>query len=754
MLLGNGAISEDFIFVTSKTGPNTTAKKAAWPAKGFEKINYEPTEDDEKEWVSKEIKEQITSTVSNIKTKQLRDNEKAYIVLGVTAKFIPNENNPSKVRKQVFDKAMLNVLTRLSADVLAYLNAEHTKLLVSCPLWKLTEIVEKEKYAKRYFEGVKRISPLLFGEQVSKLLRQDSEWANVSKGIIIQLIPNLPTDKRKEYTKTVIQHLENIGEDTPAIDPKDYDIDYNFDFIIAHLRQKQTEELLQASNFVFKVSEIPKGLAENVNLTSKRRHVKSQSIRGKASSIDRQNPKIDELPIVCLLDSGVNDIPQLNGLLVAKDGYRFQDLSDDYRKHGHGTPIACLAIFGEALSNPKARVISYKIYSDKDRRLYPEGYRRAIAKYSNPQTPNQARIFLSSIAFERYNDEITAWIDRLIQENNICAVFAAGNIDPKIVSDYAFKGVPSSSYICNHPIQDPAQAVNAVAVGAIAKKEAINSISRRNELSPFTTCGTTNSCLYQCPKPEFVQNGGNCCKDGTELGVESFDKYGAKVHDLLGTSFSAPILVSNLVEIYAKYGKKFDNAETLKAIALASSNGSLQKCMGYGETKSFSECDYLHALVCSEGEIPLPDTTDEHYRTDYTAKISIAIPKFVNSIKMFLVHSDNHYRTPMPYLNTYLKVRAKKTARDTGYVTLSDPNEVEKKSHMKVFKWAFETQSMEGTWDFYITPEVTADMLAEHKKATTIRYGCAFLVNSKSPARSISLTKEVYDLNKQIGAIA
>jgi len=745
----NSSTSSDFIFVKSKTYPHKTAKRAAWPARPFEKIDYEPIEDDEEEWVSKEMKEQITSTVSNIRTKQLRDNEKAYVVLGVIAKFIPNERYPSRIRKKVFYPNMLTVLKRLSAEVLAYLNAEHTRLLISCPYSKLTEIVEKEKYARKYFEGVKRISPLLLGEQVSKSLRQDSEWANVSKDIVIQLIPNLPTDKRKEYANTVIEYLKKADADATSYD--------NTDFIIANLRQETTEQLLQASNFVFRVSEIPKGFVERINLTTKKKRArKSQSIKGTASSMELQKSKYKKLPIICLLDSGVNDIPQLSNLLVAQDGHRrFPDFNDDYRKHGHGTPIAYLAIFGENSSIPKARVISYKIYSDKDKRLFPEGYRLAILKYSSVVNPNRSRIFLSSIGFEKYDDGITAAIDRWIQENNICAVFAAGNIDPKIVSDYAFRNIPCSSYIRNHPIQDPAQAVNAVAVGAIAKKEAPNSISRRNELSPFTTCGTTNGRLYQCPKPEFVQHGGNCCKDGTKLGVESFNKNGIKVNDLLGTSFSAPIFAHHLAEICAKYNDRFENAETLKAIALASSYGSINGCMGFGETKSFSSCNDLQALVCSEGKIPLPDTiTEEHYHTDYTAKISVAIPKFVNCIKMFLVHSDNHFREAMPHLNTYLTVKAKKTGREYGYVKLSNPDEMYRKSHMKVFNWVFQTQSMEGTWDFYITPTVTADMLAEHKKATTIRYGCAFIIYSRSPARRIPLTKEVCDLNKKIGAIA
>jgi hypothetical protein len=732
--LRNFSISSNFIFIKSETIREKKPRKAAWPSAEFEDIAYEPTEEEE-EWAEKDIREQIRLTVSNIVEKEMKDNQNVYVVLGVSTKLFPTRKGSVGKRRQVFDPDMLTVLKRLSAVVLAYLNIEHNKLLISCPLSKLTQILNKERYSKKYFQNVKRIGPLLFEEQVPEHLREDSEWTKVAKPLLIQLIPNISSDKRREYVGKLVEYVRKISTETLEFE--------NEEFISVSLAQEPTRELLQTSNFVFRVSEVPQGYVESTRSYRKRRRSKrAQTVEGISSSADFQN-SANELPIICLLDSGVNDIPQLNGLVVSKDGYRFQDLADGCKDAGHGTPIACLAVLGEALSEPRARIISYKIYSDNQRLLFHESYRRAIVKYSN-----QARIFLSSVNFMRESPEVTAYLDRLVQENNVCAVFSAGNIELRIVMDFANRGIPSSSYVSDYPVQDPAQAVNIVAVGAIAKKESPNSISRANDLSPFTTCGTTNTCLYQSPKPEVVQHGGNCCRDGTKLGVESFNKYGTRVNDLLGTSFSAPIFASNLAEIYAKYSKEFHNAETLKAIELASSNRSTHRCMGFGETKPFCGCDRLHALVCSEGEILLPDLTGEEFRVYSTAKISVTIPKFVSSIEMFMVHSDNNHRVPMPYLNTYLKVIAKKTGRDYGHVELENPDELEKKSHMKVFKWAFKMQSMEGRWDFYITPEVTADMLPQHKKETIVRYGCAILVSSRTPTRPVPLTEEMYNLNR------
>ncbi|MGD0494902.1 MAG: S8 family serine peptidase [Candidatus Bathyarchaeia archaeon] len=745
-MVDSASHSDSFIFVKATTNDEKSPKRPAW-IKGPVEAEYEAVRDEEKEWVNKEMREQILNTVSAIEAKQLRDKYTAYVVLGVESHFV-RKDDPSEIWKQVFYDNTLTVLEHLSAEILCYLNLEHTKLLISCPLSKLMSLVARKNYSRVYFKTIKRVSPLFLEEQVSENLR-DSQWSKEPKDVIIELIPNLSPEKKQEYASKLMENLKLSDVNAQSC--------CDNDFVLTSLNQESTEQLLKVSNYVFRVSEIPKGLLGKMSLSRKNKRSRSnQSIRGRASSVGSDRTAYDNLPIVCVLDSGVNEIPQLTGLLIGRDRFRrFPDFNDDFGERGHGTPIAYLTAFGENSSIPKARVISYKIYSDTDRRLYPEGYQLAISKYSSEANPKRSHIFVSSIVFERYNDAITASIDKWIQKNNICAAFSTGNIESDVVNDYAYKGVPCASYILHHPVKDPAQAVNALAIGAIAKKEAPNSISRMNELAPFTRCGINNGFLYDCQKPEFIEHGGNYCKDGTVLGVASIDRNGQSFDGFLGTSFSAPLFVYHLAEIYARYGHRFENAETLKAIAMALSSGEVQGCRGFGELKSLNDFNYdLQALVCAEGTIPLRDTlSDSKFNIDFTAKISVSVPKLVNCIKMFLVHSDNHFREAKPHLNTYLLVRARKTARDYGGPDPSNKKELYRKSNMKIFKWAYESQSMEATWDFYITPRLTADMLAEHQQATTIRYGCAILINSKTLARDVPLTQQVYDLNKQLGVI-
>lgn len=314
-------------------------------------------------------------------------------------------------------------------------------------------------------------------EQISKHLRENSSWNTESKEVLIELMPNIPIEKKDEYAKRLVQHLT-------ALD-KIADSCCDHDFIITKLDLTLTKTLLKKCNFIFRVTEIPQGRLEQVK-TSPKHSKKKATIKAKGSSIQPEKPQ-GGLPIVCVLDSGVNDIPQLHGHLITPiDGYRqFPTFTDDYRNQGHGTPIAYLTIFGENGTVPKARVVSYKIYSDHDKSVYPEGYKFAIAKYSNEYSQNRSRIFVSSISFLEYNDPVTAKIDRWIQENNICMVFASGNIDLNMVSNYALRRVHCSSYIHNHPVQDPAQAVNGIAIGSIAKKQSSNSMVKINVITVY-----------------------------------------------------------------------------------------------------------------------------------------------------------------------------------------------------------------------------------------------------------------------------
>ena len=265
--MNNASTSNDFFFVKSAV-KSKTRKKPTYGGEGVE-IPYEPWEGEE-EWVEKEVREQITSTISKVKTKKLKDDERVYVVLGLSTSYNPRKDGkPAPIH--IFSENVKNVLNRLSAKILAYLNIEHNRLLVSCPLSNLSKLSESKRGCNsKYFHNVKRLSPLTFKEQVSEGLRQDTEWLTITKPILIQLVPNLPTEIRHQYMMEIIKYLREI-----LAEPVDFD---DSGFIAANLSKESTTELLETSNFVFRVSEVPQGVAEKLRTSKRRTHKRSKFV--------------------------------------------------------------------------------------------------------------------------------------------------------------------------------------------------------------------------------------------------------------------------------------------------------------------------------------------------------------------------------------------------------------------------------------------------------------------------------------------
>jgi hypothetical protein len=619
---------------------------------GGEWVTYK-AEEIEEEWTSKEIGTQISSTVSSIQETTLRNKEQAYFVLGLSAKQTTHKDG-SKGTLHVFTPKSRKLLSQLSAEILAYLSPSHDRILISCPFSNLTKILETKRFKASHFEPVKRFSPLFYEELVDYNLLQKGLWQD-SKPIAIHLMPNISENLVRDYLKALIDYL--------AVHKENLDWD-DLGTVFVNLTGEEAKKLLDDSNFIFNIGEMPKGAVEKnrKKRKAKQKRKSHSKIVGTVSSASGTSPK--PLPLICLMDTGVNSISQLRNIVVQKDGlHGFRDFDDGYMNGGHGTPVACLASLGETLNEQTAKIISYKVYADNRIGLVYQGFVQAINKYS----AQNVRLFTSSIVFTNPQPLATSKLNKLIQEKNVCVTFSSGNIAPNEVLKRISNGSPYPSYIKDYPVQDPTRAVTVLSVGAVTQKDSLVSIARKYQLSPFTRCGTATPNLYKCPKPELVQHGGNQCHNGTAIGVgvDSFDRNGNPCSFLMGTSFASPLLVHELAKIEGKYGKKIRNAETLKAIALAFSkintfshsktHDSVSECLGFGETKFTGSCDWFHTLLITEGTIPLTDkislikTKKNRY---FKSRIRrIRIPRFIKKIEMFLVHSDNNFKITTPFFS-------------------------------------------------------------------------------------------------------
>jgi hypothetical protein len=211
--------------------------------------------------------------------------------------------------------------------------------------------------------------------------------------------------------------------------------------------------------------------------------------------------------------------------------------SDD---HGHGTKMAGLAAYadlglslaGDGHVTPRnwlqsIRLIERSTANDDDRPFWAERTEEAVLAAEAARS--QRRVFNLSIGAPNPLAQIyTSWsvgMDLLgyNEGNGRLMVVAAGTIEPSAVrGDYPDLNLSS-------PLHDPAQAVNAVTVGALTDREVLpdeavygtlEAVAREGELSPYSACDSGGP---RPIKPDIVLEGGNCAPDGSlaGIGVES-----------------------------------------------------------------------------------------------------------------------------------------------------------------------------------------------------------------------------------------
>jgi subtilisin family serine protease len=237
--------------------------------------------------------------------------------------------------------------------------------------------------------------------------------------------------------------------------------------------------------------------------------------------------------VVCLLDTGVNILhPLLTPLIPARHLDAVDPAWDrgDTHRQGHGTPMAGLALYGdlaEILPRNNRFTIFHHFESIKiiersqpnDPALYGAVTQEAVARAEviNPQLKRMVCLAVTTTQMV-HRGQPSSWsgaIDQLsfgaVNENNEQTLFfvSAGNLPyPDRIN------FPLANELAT--IEDPAQAFNAVTVGAYTLKDNIDIvrfpgaalIAQRGEMSPSST--TSMTWFREWPrKPDIVMEGGN-----------------------------------------------------------------------------------------------------------------------------------------------------------------------------------------------------------------------------------------------------
>jgi hypothetical protein len=253
---------------------------------------------------------------------------------------------------------------------------------------------------------------------------------------------------------------------------------------------------------------------------------------------------VEDPAAVCLLDSGVTHAHPLlapfvdaDAVLVARPEWRPDDVE------GHGTMMAGLALFGdlsEALGTRAPITIECVLESVK---IYPEagGVQRDLhgvitrdaVSLVEIVAPDRRRVFALTVTAPDIGDRgrPTSWsaeVDRLATAvdggSKRLFVISGGNN----WSREAWNKHPA--HLSTEEIQDPAQAWNAITVGAFTEKweideeffEGWHAVAEPGDLSPLTTTSCAWSTAWPL-KPDVVFEGGNAATDAARSQSDTID---------------------------------------------------------------------------------------------------------------------------------------------------------------------------------------------------------------------------------------
>ena len=244
---------------------------------------------------------------------------------------------------------------------------------------------------------------------------------------------------------------------------------------------------------------------------------------------DRIHPPAADAAAVAVLDTGIAEEHPLLRPLIDHPGVSvIPGILSAIDEDGHGTEMAGLAAYDDLTNHllgggaitPRAWLENVRCKSDDgDPPLWAS--RTAAAVETAESLAARPRVFNLALSDPTHTTaERTSWstaLDQLAHNDErgrlICV--AIGN-----ATQFANPGDYPAHNMASF-LQDPAQAINAITVGAITHRDALadddgrgalTPVARAGELSPYTSSNASSTLPI---KPEIVMEGGNACPDGT-----------------------------------------------------------------------------------------------------------------------------------------------------------------------------------------------------------------------------------------------
>lgn len=284
----------------------------------------------------------------------------------------------------------------------------------------------------------------------------------------------------------------------------------------------------------------------------------------------RVEPAGDAAPVVCVVDTGIyREHPLLSGSLSPEDCHAADPAwSREVDDRGHGTQMAGLALFGDlgaAIDSDSVVPLRHKLESLKllppgGKENSPELYGAITASGAaavETQAPQRSRVYSMAVtaitpvlseaeAEDAVHGAPTSWsasIDALAAGLGVIestepgeGIALLGPAEPEAHRLFLVSAGNVDRYEVDHltrsdlePVQDPAQAWNALTVGAYTDLDSLvdapadydgwSPLAPRGELSPFSRTSVMFDSKKWPVKPEIVLEGGNLAQSptGSEL---------------------------------------------------------------------------------------------------------------------------------------------------------------------------------------------------------------------------------------------
>ncbi|ERJ61338.1 S8 family peptidase [Sphingobacterium paucimobilis] len=350
---------------------------------------------------------------------------------------------------------------------------------------------------------------------------------------------------------------------------------------------------------------------------------------------------VDNLPLVGVIDSGVDDRTPLAPLIVLDEDLNLTTTSvreDNVdRGRGHGTAVAALvALGGEAVSReyrgilaPHCRLLPIKII-DSDNAAISISRTLELLTIAKQKYP-QIKIFTLTINFhqsKKFNEHYSSYayaLDKFSFENDCLIFISTGNNSDAI---FRTNEAYDTAYFAEEEANlcSPAESLNNVTVGACSDSLGVGGhigiangpeyptiYSRTGHYQHELLKGRAkvNKTLF---KPDLVMAGGDYCYERgwlTDIGEGSMLLLSAdpteSFYRLFGTSFATPLAANVAVQIQKHYPNV--SASSIKALMLNHCSDKTiddlirdkQMLVGHGclhtERAIYSDSDMINFIV-------------------------------------------------------------------------------------------------------------------------------------------------------------